>query len=113
MTYREESFNKLLSVGIADLDKIIQGVPSYRITENLAYKQAFQFEPPQSINNQVMRSTDKNLYSYNSQGDLVADPSQSDIAYLTLQFGFIPPANAQPVHYNFSPKRKSSLMFKQ
>ena len=45
-TYREESFSKLLSAKAADLDKVIQGVASYRILENLAYRQDFQFEFP-------------------------------------------------------------------
>ena len=105
-TYKEASFTKMVSARPAILDKRIQGVPSYRITDNLAYRQAFQFEPPKLIDNRIIRSTDKFMYSYNTQGDLVNDPYQSDIAYLTLNSGFIPPSSFQ-TKYNFSPRRTS------
>lgn len=111
LTFTDDSFPKMIKARPAALDKRIQGVQSYRLTDNLAYRQAFQFEPPQlNEHDQIIRSSDKFMYSYNTQGDLVNDPEQSDIAYLTLFSGFIPPANDQPFKYIFSPKGSSDKL---
>ena len=105
VTFKQDCFAKMVSAKPAVLDKRIQGVPSYRITDNLAYRQAFQFEPPKLIENQIVRLTEKFMYTYNAEGDLVHDPYQSDIAYLTLNCGFIPNSNSETKH-NFSPRKK-------
>ena len=47
LTFTDNSFPKMIKARPTTLAKRIQGVPSYRLTDNLAYRQAFQFEPPQ------------------------------------------------------------------
>ena len=59
--------------------------------------------------NQLMKRTqDGYLYSPDSNGDLISDQTQSDIAYLTLNSGFIPPLGADPPKFDASPKRRIS-----
>lgn len=88
-SYRAAQFDQLENSFSARKNKLIQGVPAYRPLDSLKYKQMFQFEPP-TFTRGVLDMKMHERFLYNSEGKLVMDPKQSDLAYLTLMIGFFP-----------------------
>jgi len=88
-TYMKDQFESLRSSEDVILDMRIQGVPSYRPLDNLAYRNKFMFEPPRYDGKGLHRSTEKLIYQYDAKGDLVSDPQQGDVAFLALMMPYV------------------------
>lgn len=94
-TFSDENFAKLKQSETADLEKIIMGVATYRITDNLSYQQALQYEPNRKKEDGtserdgvILITTDENPPPEGERP--INDVQQMDATYLALNLAFLP-----------------------
>lgn len=90
-TFSDEQLTKLKAADTAGTEKIIMGVATYRLIDNLQYQQDYQYEPvilrddgTSSRENIVFIST--NASAENPENE----PVQQDATYLAVNLAFIP-----------------------
>ena len=94
-TFSDEQFSKLKQSETADLEKIIMGVATYRLLDNLAYKQGLQYEPnmkkedgTSGRDGVILITTDENPPPEGERP--IGDPQQMDATYLAINLAFLP-----------------------
>ena len=93
-TFSDEQFTKLVNSETAALDKIIQGISTYRMLDSLEYQQALQYEPARKRadgtccrDNAVFITT--NLEE--EEGKVRENETdQMDATYLAINLAFLP-----------------------
>ena len=92
-TFSDEQFKKLKVADTADTEKIIMGVASYRLLEDMIYQQAYQYEPARKQDDGSCRRDDVILISTQAGEDpknCVNEPLQQDITYLAVNLAYVP-----------------------
>jgi hypothetical protein len=78
-TYNERQIQKLKRASTAIKAKQIKGVPTYRVLDNRLYEQQMHYFPPTMM-----------PFYHQSAAHLSIHRRRADIAYLCLNFAFLP-----------------------
>mmetsp|Transcript_27157 Transcript_27157/g.33767 ORF Transcript_27157/g.33767 Transcript_27157/m.33767 type:complete len:187 (-) Transcript_27157:330-890(-) len=112
-TFSDEQFAQLKQSETADLEKIIMGVATYRILDNLQYQQDLQYEPNRKKadgscerDGVVLISTDENPPTGEGERP-VNDVSQMDATYLAVNLAFL--SERQQQSFNMDTTEGKSL----
>ena len=104
-TFSDDQLYKLKQSGTADKEKIIMGVATYRILDNLAYQQALQYEP-------IVRQADgtscrANVVRVSTQEDStdskpINEPACLDVTYLAINLAYVPEDKKKTFNFDTS-----------
>lgn len=94
-TLTGEQLTKIKNSETADTEKIIMGVATYRILDNLEYQQALQYEPARYNPSSGTCERDNVIIISTQSGEvdpksIVNEPLQQDATYLAINYPFIP-----------------------
>ena len=109
-TFSDEQFTKLKqSPEQTDTEKIIMGVATYRILDNLQYQQDLQYEPNRKKQDgSCERDGVIKICTTPGAEEMVNDQAQMDATYIAVNLAFLP--KKKQITFNMDTSDGKSLM---
>ena len=109
-SYSDHQYEKLKASQCGDLDKIIQGVSTYRLLDSLTYMQAFQFEAPTYHDDGTAKRAQAIFVTTDESDKPVEekeyDEQQLDATYLAIYFPYLATDKQKRINFDTSNGQK-------